>query len=96
MKTETEIKKEFENVTGLNEAKKIFKKLAKELHPDIGGSEEEFKILNASNKDNYLRSIQNGAILISRLSEYSAIFLAHKFRRFNLKLQTGLIFAQYL
>jgi len=45
MKTESEIKKEFENVTGLNEAKKIFKKLAKELHPDIGGSEEEFKIL---------------------------------------------------
>ena len=45
MKTESEIKKNFENVTGLNEAKKIFKKLAKELHPDIGGSEEEFKIL---------------------------------------------------
>ena len=45
MKTENEIKKEFENVTGLNEAKKIFKKLARELHPDVGGSEEEFKIL---------------------------------------------------
>lgn len=45
MKTETEIKKEFENVTGLNEAKKIFKKLARELHPDVGGSDEEFKIL---------------------------------------------------
>ena len=25
--------------------KKIFKKLARELHPDVGGSEEEFKIL---------------------------------------------------
>ncbi len=45
MKTENEIKKEFENVTGLNEAKKIFKKLARELHPDVGGSDEEFKIL---------------------------------------------------
>jgi len=45
MKTENEIKKEFENVTGLNEAKKIFKKLAKELHPDVGGCEESFKIL---------------------------------------------------
>ena len=45
MKTESEIKKEFENVTGLNEAKKIFKKLAKELHPDVGGCEESFKIL---------------------------------------------------
>ncbi|MEA3512835.1 MAG: hypothetical protein U9R37_04480 [Campylobacterota bacterium] len=45
MKTKNEIKKEFENVTGLNEAKKIFKKLAKELHPDVGGCEESFKIL---------------------------------------------------
>lgn len=43
MKTESEIKKEFENVTGLNEAKKIFKKLARELHPDVGGSDEELK-----------------------------------------------------
>ena len=45
MMNENDIKKEFENVTGLNEAKKIFKKLARQLHPDVGGSEEEFKIL---------------------------------------------------
>ena len=45
MKTESEIKKEFENVTGLNEAKKVFKKLARKLHPDVGGCEESFKIL---------------------------------------------------
>ena len=43
--TESDIKKVFENITGLNEAKKVFKKLARQLHPDIGGSEEEFKIL---------------------------------------------------
>ncbi len=30
----------------LNEAKVIFKKLAKLLHPDVGGSNEEFKLLN--------------------------------------------------
>ena len=42
---ESDIKKEFEGVTGLNEAKKVFKKLARLLHPDAGGSEEEFKIL---------------------------------------------------
>jgi hypothetical protein len=41
-----EIKKEFENITGINEAKKIYKQLAKKLHPDVGGSNEEFKILN--------------------------------------------------
>ena len=45
MMTENDIKKEFENVTGLNEAKKVFKRLARLLHPDVGGSEEEFKIL---------------------------------------------------
>lgn len=45
MMTENDIKKEFINVTGLNEAKKVFKKLARLLHPDVGGSEEEFKIL---------------------------------------------------
>lgn len=45
MMNENDIKKEFENVTGLNEAKKVFKKLARKLHPDIGGTEEKFKIL---------------------------------------------------
>lgn len=43
-----EILKEFKNVEGINEAKKIYKTLAKKLHPDMdGGSEEAFKILNA-------------------------------------------------
>ena len=40
------IKKEFECITGINEAKKIFKQLARKLHPDVGGSNEEFKLLN--------------------------------------------------
>jgi hypothetical protein len=44
--TYEEIKREFKSVTGINEAKKIFKLLAKKLHPDVGGSNEEFKILN--------------------------------------------------
>lgn len=41
-----EILKEFQGIEGINEAKKIYKTLAKKLHPDIGGSEEEFKLLN--------------------------------------------------
>ena len=46
--TREEILKEFKNVEGINEAKKIYKQLAKKLHPDMeGGSEEAFKILNA-------------------------------------------------
>ena len=44
--TREEILKEFKGVEGINEAKKIYKTLAKKLHPDIGGSEEDFKILN--------------------------------------------------
>lgn len=45
--TRIDIENEFREVVGINEAKKIYKKLAKKLHPDVGGSEEEFKILNA-------------------------------------------------
>lgn len=44
--TREEILKEFQGVEGINEAKKIYKTLAKKLHPNIGGSEEEFKLLN--------------------------------------------------
>ena len=42
---EMDIKKEFEGITGLNEAKKVFKRLARLLHPDVGGDEERFKTL---------------------------------------------------
>ncbi len=45
--TKEQIQNEFKGVEGINEAKKIYKKLAKKLHPDVGGSEEEFKALNA-------------------------------------------------
>jgi len=44
--TQEQITKEFENIQGINEAKTVFKKLAKKLHPDVGGSNEEFKLLN--------------------------------------------------
>ena len=43
-----EILKEFKNIEGIHEAKKIYKTLAKKLHPDIlGGDEERFKLLNS-------------------------------------------------
>lgn len=45
--TREEILKEFQNIEGINEAKKIYKNLAKKLHPDVGGDEESFKLLNA-------------------------------------------------
>ena len=43
---EIDIKAEFLGVDGINEAKKIYKNLAKKLHLDVGGSTEEFKLLN--------------------------------------------------
>jgi hypothetical protein len=46
--TREEIISEFREVTGINEAKKIYKKLAKVLHPDMpNGDTESFKLLNA-------------------------------------------------
>jgi hypothetical protein len=34
--TREQIQNEFSGVTGINEAKKIYKTLAKKLHPDVG------------------------------------------------------------
>lgn len=46
--TREEILNEFKGVEGINEAKRIYKQLAKKLHPDMeGGDEESFKLLNA-------------------------------------------------
>lgn len=42
-----EIETLFKNVSELADAKKLYKQLAKKLHPDIGGDEESFKALNA-------------------------------------------------
>jgi len=55
MKTE-DIKELFKNVSELAEAKKLYKKLAKQLHPDVGGTDEEFKLLN----NVYTDILQNG------------------------------------
>ncbi|MCG3666103.1 hypothetical protein L5F09_10085 [Aliarcobacter butzleri] len=45
--TREQIENEFRNLIGINEAKKVFKKLAQVLHPDKGGSNEEFQELNS-------------------------------------------------
>ncbi len=47
MKTKLEIEQYFVDIQGINEAKKVFKNLAKILHPDKSGTNEEFQILNS-------------------------------------------------
>ena len=44
--TQTQIEEEFKSIEGINEAKKVYRYLAKQLHPDVGGSTEAFKLLN--------------------------------------------------
>jgi len=55
----TQIKEAFKGLEGINEAKRVYKELAKQLHPDVGGSDEEFKNLNEIYND----FIENGLIL---------------------------------
>ncbi|MEA1956215.1 MAG: J domain-containing protein [Campylobacterota bacterium] len=62
---DAEIREKFMGIDGINEAKKIYKVLAKELHPDVGGSDAEFKLLN----EIYNEILENG-ISISDGSEF--------------------------
>lgn len=50
----------------------------------------EHGLCNESNEEDYQQGLNNGSMLISQLSEYSAIYLAHKFRRFDLEILVGL------
>ena len=44
--TQLQIEEQFKGIEGINEAKKVYRELAKQLHPDIGGTNEMFKLLN--------------------------------------------------
>jgi len=54
--TQIQIENEFIGIEGINEAKKVYKILARKLHPDVGGSTELFKILN----EVYNNILENG------------------------------------
>jgi len=54
--TQSQIEQEFKGIEGINEAKKVYKELAKKLHPDVGGDNEMFKMLN----DVYNNILENG------------------------------------
>jgi len=53
---QSQIEQEFNGIEGINEAKKVYKELAKKLHPDVGGDNEMFKILN----EVYNNILENG------------------------------------
>lgn len=44
--TQLQIEEKFEGIEGINEAKKVYRELAKQLHPDVGETNEMFKLLN--------------------------------------------------
>mgnify|MGYP002660761647 FL=1 len=46
------------NVSTLEELKKMYKKLALEMHPDCGGNEEEMKVLN-NEYDELFKKLKN-------------------------------------
>ena len=54
--THSQIEEQFKGIEGINEAKKIYKQLAKKLHPDVGGTDDLFKMLNSI----YTNILENG------------------------------------
>jgi uncharacterized protein YbjQ (UPF0145 family) len=57
---------------------------------DIAILLREIGLLTDDNDQAYTEALKNGALLVSQLGEYAAIFLAHKLRRFDLELKIGL------
>jgi uncharacterized protein YbjQ (UPF0145 family) len=56
---------------------------------DIVSLLRELKLLN-DEEEQIKNRLMRGTLLISRISEYAAIFLAHKLRRFDIDIQVGL------
>lgn len=50
----------------------------------------EFGLINDQNRKDTEKTMEFGALIIPQISEYTAIVIAHKLRRFDLDLQVGL------
>ncbi|MCK5072652.1 MAG: hypothetical protein KAQ98_04445 [Bacteriovoracaceae bacterium] len=50
----------------------------------------DFKIINKTNEETIVHGVQNGSVLISQISEYAAITLAHRFRQYDVDIKFGL------
>lgn len=62
----------------------------KEDANDIINILNELSIITPENEKETLRAMEIGALIIPQISEFTAIILAHKFRRFDLDLEIGL------
>lgn len=51
---------------------------------------EEHDLVTPDTQEAIKQGIQHGAVLISQISEYSAIYLAHRLRRFDMEIMVGL------
>jgi len=50
----------------------------------------EHGLVNDQTEEDYTRSISHGSLLVSQLSEYAAIYLSHRLRRFDIEILMGL------
>lgn len=50
----------------------------------------EHGLVTPENQDTISQGLENGSLLISQISEYSAIYLAHRLRKFDVSLRIGL------
>lgn len=57
---------------------------------DIINLLKELSVINDTNLSDYEKAIQLGSIIIPQISEFSAIIIAHKLRRFDLDIEVGL------
>ena len=57
---------------------------------DIMSLLKEYGIVTPETEQTTKQGLDNGNLLISQISEYSAIFIAHKLRRFDLDMRIGL------
>ncbi|MFZ4713560.1 MAG: hypothetical protein ACOYL6_07610 [Bacteriovoracaceae bacterium] len=51
---------------------------------------KEHGVIKDNNEETFRKSLQRGTLIVSHISEYSAVYLCHKFRRFNLDVLMGL------
>jgi uncharacterized protein YbjQ (UPF0145 family) len=57
---------------------------------DIFNTLKEYGLISADNEEIMRQNLESGSILVSQISEYSAIFIAHKLRRFHCDVLVGL------